>query len=174
MFTIERLVRGNVQADANSTLDHPLEHLVACHGRIEERLAILERAAAHLEQKPEEARGALESVFRYFETSGAIHTADEEESVFPRLASRLSAEERAYIDGLEGQHREAEALYARIRQVPATGEDLQAYRADVARFCELYRGHIASENDRLIAVGQRLLADEELGAISQEMRTRRK
>lgn len=174
MFTIERLVRGNVRADANSTLDHPLEHLVACHGRIEERLAILERAAEHLEDRPREARGALESVFHYFDTSGATHTADEEQSVFPRIAPRLTAEERAYIEALEAQHREADALYARIKQVPAPGEDLAAYRADAARFCELYRGHIASENDRLIAVGKRLLAEEELGAISREMRLRRK
>src|SRR5215469_12168280 len=115
MFTLDRLKRGSLAADAASTLDHPLEHLVACHARIEERLAILERAGEYLDAKPEEAQQALESVFRYFETSGVMHTADEEESVFPRLAGRLNEEEREYVAALEEQHREAEELYARLQ-----------------------------------------------------------
>jgi hemerythrin-like domain-containing protein len=173
MFTVDRLRRGSIAADAASTLEHPLDHLVACHGRIEERLAILERAAEHLESKPEEARGALGSVFRYFETSGVTHTADEEESVFPRLMPRLSEEERAYVVQLEAQHKEADELYARLRQVPSMGEDLADYRRIVARFCALYREHIASENDRLIAAGKRLLSSQELETVSAEMRRRR-
>ena len=171
MFTVDRLKQGSVAADAKSTLDHPLEHLVACHGRIEERLAILERAAEHLETKPEEARQALESVFRYFETSGVNHTADEEESIFPRLAGRLTEEERAYIAALESQHQQTEDLYQRLRRGPLA--DLSEYRALVARFCQLYREHIASENERLIATGKRLLSADDLTSISAEMRHRR-
>ena len=171
MFTVDRLKNGSIAADAKSTLDHPLDHLVACHGRIEERLAILERAAEHWEAKPEEARAALDSVFRYFETSGVNHTADEEESVFPRLAGRMTQEESAYIAALESQHQEAEELYQRLRQGPRA--DLSGFRDLVAKFCRLYREHIASENDRLIATGKRLLNADELAAISAEMRRRR-
>ncbi|HWB83857.1 MAG TPA: hemerythrin domain-containing protein [Bryobacteraceae bacterium] len=173
MFTVDRLLRGSVAKDAASTLDHPLEHLVACHGRIEERLSILERAAAHLDSKPEEARQAIESVFRYFETSGVAHTADEEQSVFPRIEERLTPEEKAYIASLESQHREADELYERLKQVPAPGQDPEPYRRVVAQFAALYRSHIASENDRLIAVGKRLLTAAELETISAEMRQRR-
>lgn len=173
MFTVDRLMRGSVAADALSTLDHPLEHLVACHGRIEERLAVLERAAAQLEAKPEAARQALDSVFRYFDTSGVKHTADEEESVFPRLASRLTPDEQAYIGQLEAQHREADELYLSLKRVPPVGADLTEYRGIVARFCRLYREHIASENERLIAAGKRLLSTPELEKISAEMRGRR-
>jgi hemerythrin-like domain-containing protein len=146
---------------------------VACHGRIEERLEVLERAAEHLELRPEESRKALDSVFRYFDTSGAMHTADEEESVFPRLAPRLSAEERAYIEALENQHREADRLYQELRRVPPPGAPVEPYRQVVSRFCRLYREHIASENERLIAVGQRLLSEPDLAAISSEMKRRR-
>ena len=171
MFSVDRLRHGSVAADAKSTLDHPLEHLVACHGRIEERLTILQRAAENLEIKPEEARQALESVFRYFETSGTNHTADEEESVFPRLAGKLTEEERAYIAALESQHQQAEDLYQHLRQGPQA--DLSDYRSLVARFCQLYREHIASENERLIATGKRLLSAQDLASISAEMRRRR-
>ena len=171
MFTLDRLKRGSLAADAASTLDHPLEHLVACHARIEERLAILERAGEYLDAKPEEAQQALESVFRYFETSGVMHTADEEESVFPRLAGRLSEEDREYVAALEKQHREAEELYTRLKR--GSQGDLAEYREVVARFCRLYREHIASENERLIAVGKRLLPSAELDAISTEMKQRR-
>jgi len=171
MFTLDRLKRGSLAADAASTLDHPLEHLVACHARIEERLAILERAGEYLDAKPEEAQQALESVFRYFETSGVMHTADEEESVFPRLAGRLSEEEREYVATLEEQHREAEELYVRLQGGPQG--DLAEFREVVTRFCRLYREHIASENERLIGVGKKLLTSAELDSISAEMKRRR-
>ena len=173
MFTADRLKRGKIAADASSTLDHPLEHLVACHSRIEERLAVLERAADALDTQPEAARQALESVFRYFETSGANHTADEEESIFPRISDRLTDEERAYLEHLEAQHREADELYFRVKQVPLPGVAAGEYRSAVTRFCELYRQHISSENDRLIGIGKRLLTAPELESVSSEMRRRR-
>ncbi len=173
MFTVDRLLRGSVAADARSTIDYPLDHLVACHGRIVERLSILERAASQLEAQPEAARQAIDSVFRYFETSGAKHTADEEESVFPRLLVRLTPAEQAYLGQLEAQHREADELYAALQQVPEPGGNLDGWRAAIARVCALYRDHIASENDRLIAAGRRLLPEPELESISAEMRARR-
>jgi hemerythrin-like domain-containing protein len=171
MFTVERLKRGKEAADAASTIDHPLQHLVACHARIEERLAILERAAEYLDTKPEEAQQALESVFRYFETSAVMHTADEEESVFPRLAARLNDEDREYVAALEEQHRKADELYVHLKHGPQG--DLAEFRVVVTRFCRLYREHIASENERLIGVGRRLLTRAELESISAEMKRRR-
>ena len=164
---------GGISKDARSTIEYPLEHLVACHGRIEERLTVLEKAAAHLESRPDEARQALAGCFRYFESSGVQHTADEEVSVFPRIESRLSADDRAYLAELESQHREADRIYAELKRLPETSEDVARYRQSVARFCALYRAHIASENERLIAAARRVLEPEELAAISAEMKRRR-
>jgi hemerythrin-like domain-containing protein len=171
MYTLERLLRG--KEEPRSTVDQPIEHLVACHDRIEERLVTLERAAEHLQISPEEARAALESVFRYFETSGAAHTQDEEASIFPRLDPKLQPAEREYFHGLELQHREADHLYARIKQVPSPGSDLTEYRAAVSRFCALYREHIASENQELVSFARRVLTEPEVREISREMRARR-
>jgi hemerythrin-like domain-containing protein len=158
---------------AHATLDQPLEHLVACHGRIQDLVAALERAAELSADRPAEARETIAAVFRYFETSGVLHTRDEEESVFPRLLGHVAADEKEFLDSLEAQHREAEKLYQLLRQVPEAGENLDGYSPLVKRFCTLYREHIAAENDRLIAAGRRILSPEDLAAVSSEMRARR-
>ena len=171
MYSLDRLLQGTRKAQA--TVDRPLEHLVACHDRIEERLKTLERAAAALDTRPGEARDALMSVFQYFETSGILHTEDEERSVFPRMQASLTGEEREYMAELEQQHREAEALYARLKQAPSAGMDAAAYRDVVERFCILYRAHINSENTRLMEIAGRVLENGDLVEISREMRARR-
>ena len=173
MYTLDRLLKTKPGEDAKSTVDRPLDHLVACHNRIEERLWVLERVVDNWESKPEEARQALDSVFRYFESSGVMHTEDEEQSVFPRIQGRLTEGERAYLADLERQHREADRLYEQLKQAPRGPEELARYRDVVRQFAALYRAHIASENDRLIAVGRRVLSPGELDAISIEMKKRR-
>ena len=178
MIRPEQLTRP---PQGDSTIEHPLEHLVACHDRIEQRLATLERVADYLESKRQEALEALEACLRFLDSSGVLHTLDEEESVFPRLAPSLSPGEQAYVQNLESQHREADQLYAELKNI---GAELKGGRSDaeiVARYrqvagslARLYRSHIASENDVLIALGRRVLGDAELVAISREMKQRRK
>lgn len=173
MYSLERLRGGAPATDQKATLDHPMEHLVACHNRIEERLKILERVAASLESKPEEARQALAGCFRYFESSGILHTQDEEQSLFPRLAGRLSEEDAACVRELESQHREADELYEQLKRFPEPGSDPAPWRGVVTRFCEHYRAHIATENNRVFEAARRALSDSELGAIAAEMKRRR-
>jgi len=177
MIRPEQLIRP---PQADSTLEHPLEHLVACHDRIEERLATLERVGDHFENRRQQALDALDACIRFLDSSGVLHTVDEEESVFPRLRPFLSAHERAYVEGLESQHREADHLYGELKGVAADlragrtdAETLLRYRQVAGSLCRLYRSHIASENEVLIALGRRELGDAELAAISQEMRQRR-
>jgi hemerythrin-like domain-containing protein len=159
--------------------DEPLEHLVACHDRILSRVATLERVASSFETQPEAAVAALESAVRFLDTSGRLHTDDEEESVFPRLRERASAEEREYLDSLEAQHDEKERVFAELKTLAhelreaITPERTAKYRLLAGRLCELYRAHIASENDVLMDLGRRKLGEDELAAILTEMRSRR-
>lgn len=168
MITADQLLRGGPSEAA--TLDRPLDHLVACHRRIEQRLDTLERVGQHYDSRPEQAREALTACFRFFDTNGLFHTQDEEESLFPRLRARLCAEELAYLDRLERDHDEAHKLYSELKAGPA---DLPRLRELIWRLCELYRRHIASEDEVLTELGRRLLTAEELRQISQEMRRRR-
>ena len=171
MITVERMLHP---PEATTTLDRPLDHLVACHRRIEERLAILERVAGHLESRRQEALEAAAACFRFFDSNGVWHTADEEESLFPRLRPRLTAEELAYIEQLEQQHREADTLYVELKSLAGAAEPGDRFRALVARLSDLYRSHIASEDRTLIALGRRALTEVELSAISGEMKRRRR
>lgn len=163
------------------TLDKPLEHLVACHRRIEDRLSTLERIGENLKTRRAEALEALDACFHFFETNGEWHTADEEQSVFPRMRAALSPEELAYLDTLEGQHDEAEADFAKLKSIAARLNEaadpdeslVEDYRQTVSRLAQLYRGHIASEDKTLTEMGARVLTPADLAAISTEMKRRR-
>lgn len=181
MYTVERLLRvSRGEESARTTIEYPLEHLVACHRRIEERLDMLARAGAHLADRPADALEAIDAAFRYFDSSGVLHTADEEQSVFPRLRPRLLPEELEMISQLDREHREAEALYAelkavaaRLRKDPRSEALGEEYRKLVKRFTDLYNSHIAFEDRELVRVAKRDLTRQELDAISREMKQRR-
>jgi hemerythrin-like domain-containing protein len=160
--------------------DEPLAHLVACHDRILQRLQTLERVGENLETQPAAALDALANALRFLETSGTLHTRDEEESVFPRLREHLSEDERAYLNSLESEHRETEEVYAELLQLASdlrrqiTPECAERYRRLASKLCGLYREHIESENTMLVAIGRRCLPCSELNAIRDEMKARRK
>ena len=159
--------------------EQPLEHLVACHRRILHRLEVLEKIGGALASDPASALAALRNTLRFFDVTARLHTEDEEQSVFPRMRARLSAEELAYVDSLESEHREKEAVFAELKTVAGqldggvTPELISRYNELAARLCALYRSHIASEDDVLVRVGRRVLTGNELHSIRQEMRARR-
>ena len=158
----------------SATLDAPVDHLMACHRRIEQRLDTLNAAADHLTT---DAPGALEAIRRsiqFLDSNGAMHTEDEQASLFPRLRPKLSAEELAYVDSLEDQHRQAEAIYAELKTLASEAADhVERYRDCAAHLRSLYREHIRSEDEILTRLARRSLSTDELASISAEMRQRR-
>jgi hemerythrin-like domain-containing protein len=173
---------GMIQIGAPSaTLDAPVEHLIACHRRIEQRLDTLIAAGAHLQDNTQRALEAIAASFRFLDSNGAMHTRDEEESLFPRLLPKLSAEERAYLDSLEQQHGQAEGIYGELKKLVAEAaarpqvapETVERYCDCATRLRTLYREHIRSEDENLTPLARRLLTEPELAAITAEMRTRR-
>jgi hemerythrin-like domain-containing protein len=155
----------------SATLDRPLDHLTACHRRIEDRLATLERAAKVIDSDPAAARAALGSAFRFFESNGLLHTEDEEQSIFPRLRVSFDDQGRELLDALGRQHDEAEALFAEVkRDVDGAPEVL---RAKVASLVELYRSHIATEDSTLVPLARTHLSEQDAAEISAEMKRRR-
>lgn len=150
---------------------------MACHRRIEQRLAAMERAAAALGANRKEALAALDGALRFLDTSGALHTEDEEESVFPRLRARMEPGERTFLAGLEHDHAEAGMIHRRLRELAAkAGEGLEhdgELRGAVEQLAALYRRHIESEDATLTAYARALLTPQERLAIADEMRGRR-
>ncbi|MDE3111065.1 MAG: hemerythrin domain-containing protein, partial [Acidobacteriota bacterium] len=76
-----------VQIGANvHSFSNPMGLLSDCHRRMEMFLGSLEAVAKTIDQplNEETARG-LSAALRYFREAAPKHTADEEESLFPRL-----------------------------------------------------------------------------------------
>jgi hemerythrin-like domain-containing protein len=172
-----------------TTVDDPLQHLVACHERIEERLQTIERLMPHLrstsEDKRQQAREALDNALRFLKTMGELHTRDEEESLFPRLLQRGADNDPLFSELtalLEEQHREKEgvlekllAQVAGLPPAPAPLSDEQARRLEslAEHLASLYRPHMMVENQRLIPLAGDTLKPADLDEIRQEMRNRR-
>lgn len=157
---------------APATIDAPIDHLQACHRRIEQRLDALVKAADYLTADPASATEAIARSFHFLDTSGALHTADEEESLFPRLAPLLAPSEAAFVDSLESQHREIELAYADLK-ARAAAMPAASYRELAERLREMYRQHIHAEDEVLMALAKRLLAAPDIEQIAAEMKTRR-
>jgi len=190
VYSVNRLLResGGAATVAVSIRD-PLQHLVACHERIEERLQTLERVSGRLrsdsEEKRQEAREALDKALEFLETMGTLHTQDEEQSVFPRLLANGRDEGPMLMEltsMLEGQHREKEAVFKKLLDhvaafppAPAPPSEQQAslFEGFVAQLAGLYRPHIMIENQRLIPLSTEYLHEPDLEQIREEMRNRR-
>jgi hemerythrin-like domain-containing protein len=166
--------------------DEPLGLLSDCHRRIEHFLDVLiavhgRAGAAALSPSD---RSALEGALQYFKTAAPRHTADEEESLFPRLRKSgdpAAVQALGVIEGLEHDHDEAnthhEAVDLLVRQwltagalPPASSAEL-GERLSVLR--ALYRRHIAVEDLDLFPAAARVLNEDQIGQIGREMAARR-
>jgi hemerythrin-like domain-containing protein len=160
----------------------PLEMLSACHGRVERQCQTLLRLVPHVaENGPDQAaREAAQNVMRYFDTSAKHHHADEEEDLFPMLLQVTPEAElarlRELIAALLGQHRELESAWGQVRwklegiwlgMKPDLGAE------EVGRMVDLYRAHIAREEDELLPLAARVLGEAQLDVVGRAMRLRR-
>jgi len=163
----------------------PLELLSDCHRRIEMFLGILEAIAKCVDQAPsEEARRALDSALRYFREAAPKHTADEEESLFPRLRQvRSTSVEHALskIDELEKEHHWAETLHKEVDDLgrrylnrdKLSLAEVERFRKDVASLSEMYKHHIGVEDRDLFPAAEKALPQADKLAIAEEMANRR-
>ena len=99
----------------------PTGLLTDCHRRIEMFLGAL-RSVAETMYRPatEDAARSLESALRYFREAGSKRTADEEESLFPRLRQISNSELTSafsQLDELEDEHRWANSLHAEVERL---------------------------------------------------------
>lgn len=154
----------------------PFAQLERSHRRLEERLEDLTDIARALERG--DAQDALRDVCGFFARAVKRHEEDEERSLFPRLAG--VAELAPVLDALAREHRDHEALHARLGTLVADLEsgvpaDVVARDlADVAsRLATAYRSHIADEERTLFPAARAALDDAALRAIADEMEQRR-
>lgn len=166
--------------------DTPLGLLSDCHRRIEHFLAVLVALAEQDRGEPldEARRRDLESALTYFATSAPTHTADEEESLFPRLrhsGDPDAARALETVERLERDHEEAAEHHAAVDRVGRAWlsraldpDELAAVRSHLRRLQELYAAHIAVEDRELFPAAARVLAEADLQAVGREMAERRR
>src|SRR5437868_2658847 len=145
-----------IGAKKESDFTDPIGMLGDCHRRIERFLNVLAALSAQKNGGPldDQEKVALATSLRYFREAAPKHTADEEESLFPRLRrsgspdieSALSA-----VDALERDHEraaewheEADRLGQRwLAEGVLSREDAVRLSAVLGELVQLYRRHIA-------------------------------
>ncbi len=149
----------------------PLELLSDCHRRIERFLAVLATIAAQANggTMTGEQRRAWQQALDYFRNSAPRHTADEEESLFPRLRRMDRADVTsalAEMDKLEDDHRRAMEWHAFVertgRQWLAEGElsaaDTELLKRALESLTRLYERHIAMEEEQIFPLAAAVLS----------------
>lgn len=172
-----------IGAKPDSGFDDPIGMLKDCHRRIESFLHILcvvvDRAQGR--SLTDEERVAIQAALQYFRTGGQRHTADEEQSLFPRLR-KSDAQAFEEIDRLEDDHREASALHGSVERLYSVWiesgglapDETQQLLSETSRLKQLYSDHIQVEETTVFARAAQVLDRNAIASIGTEFRFRRK
>jgi len=169
-----------------SDFTDPIGMLSDCHRRIERFLRVLLTIATeqHGGTLTEEQKVSLETALNYFRNAAPKHTADEEESLFPRLRRLESPELQSTlvrIDALEHDHERADKGHQEVDRLGREwlsrgrldGEDARRMTTLLTELSELYERHIALEDREVFPCANRLLSPEDRTAVGAEMAERR-
>ncbi len=175
-----------IGAKPESGFRDPIGLLTDCHRRVERFLSVLVQAEAqaHGGSLTGEQRTALETALRYFREAAPKHTADEEESLFPRLRALGLPELHAVLERVEALQRDHEAAQKNHAEVDRLGQAWLAagtlQQTDAARFSqlvieltELYRSHIDVEEREVFPAAVAVLGKPQREAVGAEMAARR-
>ena len=174
-----------IGAKTHSFID-PTGLLSDCHRRVEMFLGVLQAVAGVIDRPAtEEINRALESALHYFGHAAPKHTADEEESLFPRLRQIHSPEivvAFSRMEKLEEEHRWAAPLHAVVERLgerylshgSLSDVEVAQFRESVTSLAEMYEQHIRFEDESIFPMAARLLSVSDKAAIAGEMASRRK
>jgi hemerythrin-like domain-containing protein len=166
--------------------DAPLGMLSDCHRRIEHFLGTLVAIVREAGGGPltSSQHTQLEAAMVYFATAAPRHTADEEESLFPRLRDCTepgAASCLQLVERLQREHRTADenhhAVDALVRRWLIDGSlaspDADELCARLFGLQRMYESHIAAEDGILFPAAKRSLSAGQLRSIGREMAGRR-
>src|SRR5215471_14875343 len=105
-----------IGARPDAGFDDPLAMLKDCHRRIELFLNILCVVVSRANDRAltDEETAAVQASLQYFRVGGQRHSADEEQSLFPRMRAADATAVLPEIGGLEHDHREADEMHKRV------------------------------------------------------------
>jgi hemerythrin-like domain-containing protein len=173
-----------IGAKPDSGFEDPIGMLQDCHRRIRHFLNILCVVAERRcdERLGEEEREAVKAALRYFHTGGERHTADEEESLFPRIRAASGGESLEVLGRLEHDHARAAGLHESVDWLYTTWitdgalnpTDQQRLILNTASLKKLYEEHIEIEETVVFPSAHGVLSSQTLAEIGDEFSARRK
>jgi hemerythrin-like domain-containing protein len=168
------------------TFAEPLALLSDCHRRVKRFLAVLLTVAEDAAGTPlrHEQREAFATALLYFREAAPKHTADEEESLFPRMRAQNSAAAHAalaQLAALEADHQLAGPLHdlierlgqAWLRQGSLAPAEATVLTDSLRTLRDLYEHHIDVEDHQIFPLAGRVLGAAELAEVGREMAGRR-
>src|ERR1035437_4282242 len=168
----------------DSGFDNPIGMMKDCHRRIKHFLHILCLVAerGHARSLTGEERSAVQAALQYFHVGGERHTADEEESLFPRLRGELTTGNLEEIDCLESDHKHAADLHASVDRLYAAWisaamlepGDQQRLLSQTRQLKQLYAEHIQIEETIVFPRAEQVLDGKALAAMESEFIARQK
>jgi hemerythrin-like domain-containing protein len=175
-----------IGAKQESNFDDPIGMLSDCHRRIERFLGTLIAVTeqAHGNELNGDQRASFTNALWYFQESAPKHTADEEESLFPRMRHAGAGEVLpvlAQIDALRRDHIRAEMNHQevyRLGQEWLTRKELKpAALSQLTKLLnelrQMYERHIAIEDYEVFPCAAQLLSKGEQRELGLEMAKRR-
>jgi hemerythrin-like domain-containing protein len=172
-----------IGAKHDSGFDDPIGMLTDCHRRIESFLRVLCMVADRARGKSlsEEESAAVNAALNYFRSGGQRHTADEEESLFPRLRAQQSDNAVQELERLEGEHTRADELHTLVERLYLTWmesgwlskDDETSLLESTAELDRIYRAHIKVEEEKVFPQAARILDKKSVAEMGQEFRARR-
>lgn len=183
-----------IGAKPESNFTDPIGLMTDCHRRIERFLEILLRVARDAQGKsltpPEQV--ALRTALDYFRDSAPKHTADEEDSLFPRLRSEAAAaawtshalpwdQIVTRMENLESDHVTADRAHSGVENLgrkwldngKLSRKDTDCLLDHLMGLQTLYQDHIAVEETQVFPAATRMLSYGARKAMGEEMAKRR-
>ena len=168
------------------TFLQPLELLSDCHRRVEMFLRALIRVAEEGGGRnlTAQQREAFETALRYFREAAPKHTADEEESLFPRMREAAGEEVKIALQkiaALEADHETAHVDHDIVeklgqewlKQNQLDAEQIATMLNSLRRLHAIYERHIAIEDNEIFPLAGKVLSAETLREVGREMADRR-
>lgn len=172
-----------IGAKPDSGFDDPIGMLTDCHRRIEKFLHILCIVAERAQDRALTAEevAAVEAALRYFPSGGERHTADEEESLFPRLRQAGAQQILEELERLENDHQTAGNLHATVESLfsewiavgSLKNESRKQLLFATGQLRQLYDAHIQVEEKIVFPHASHTLDPKAITAIGGEFHARR-
>ena len=168
------------------TFAQPLELLSDCHRRVESFLRALLVVTEQANGGALDARHreALETALRYFREAAPRHTADEEESLFPRMrehGGELAREAMDKLAALEADHVRARRSHDIVEQLgnewlrngTLSSAEVKELAGHLQELHGIYERHIAVEDNEIFPLARQVLDAGTLKKVGEEMAGRR-